>query len=77
MPDYRLSVFLGVLKNKQVGICLGLECHLNFMSLLLLSGVHRVGNSDCAVGGTRPIISNIKFFTSRATDRNVGVGVVG
>ena len=50
--------------NKQVGVRLGLECHLIFNSLLLLSGVHGVGDGDCAVGRTKSILAKEK--SSRA-----------
>ena len=71
-PNYRLSVSWGLLKNKQVGSCLGLECHLNFVLLLLLSGVHSMEDSGCAVGRTKSVLSNKKFFSSRATDKGCG-----
>ena len=75
-PNYRLSVSWGLLKNKQVGSCLGLECHLNFVLLLLLSGVHSMEDSGCAVGRTKSVLSNKNSSQVGLLIRAVGVGAV-
>ena len=61
--------------NKQVGVRLGLECHLIFNLLLLLSGVHGVGDGDCAVGRTKSILSKEKSSRAGLTDQVVEVDV--
>ena len=61
--------------NKQVGVQLGLECHLIFNSLLLLSGVHGVGDGDCAVGRTKSILAKEKSSRAGLTEQVVGVDV--
>ena len=61
--------------NKQVGVRLGLECHLIFNSLLLLSGVHGVGDGDCAVGRTKSILAKEKSSRAGLTEQVVGVDV--
>ena len=47
--------YLQIIKNKQVQVQLGLECHSISNLRLLLSGVHSVGDGDCAVGRTKSI----------------------
>ena len=59
--------------NKQVGVRLGLECHLIFNLLLLLSGVHGVGDGDCAVGRTKSILAKEKSSRAGLTEQVVGV----
>ena len=62
-----------LLSNKQVGVRLGLECHLIFFLLLLLSGVHGVGDGDCAVGRTKSILAKEKSSRAGLTEQVVGV----